>query len=479
MKTNVKYTLFSSFRLAILVCSVTSILLFILSYFIERSFERYAINQSISELNAVISSLESELTVRQPSSPKELNKIEQNMSLILSSHYRLFVYIEDQHGNVILNTPGPNLAIIQQTSQFNFLASTRKTAIWDENRRFYRIAIANFNSPNGNQYSIITAVGQEQQLQYIYRLREGLTTLIMITGMISFIWTLIAIYLTQRPISRLIKRIESVTSKHLSYRIPLDVVPVKFIGIIQAFNDMLARIEDVFQRQRNFTADIAHEIRTPITNLATQTQIALSNARTTDEYREILYSNLEEYEKLSKMISDMLFLAQADNKLLTPELVEIDLLDTFHFIFDYFEPLIEDKNIAFKLAGEVPPIEGDRLMLNRAISNLISNAIRYTPSEQTIHVTLKEVDKKWVQFTISNPGKKIEPKHLPKLFDRFYRVDKSRQRNGEGAGIGLAIVKSIIETLKGQIHAESDDISTRFIVTLPIKKRERLSLSKT
>ena len=209
-------------------------------------------------------------------------------------------------------------------------------------------------------------------------------------------------------------------------------------------------------------------MRTPITNLTTQTQIVLNNARSTEEYREILYSNLEEYEKMSQMISDMLFLAQADNHQLVPNLIDIDLVSMLTMMCDYFEPLTDEKNITFNLEGNCSHIQGDKLMLGRAISNILSNAIRYTPQNEVITITLSQTSVKRVKIIIANPGEKIDSRHLPHLFDRFYRVDESRHRNGtSGAGIGLAIVKSIIQTHKGTIFVESDDRSTRFIINLP------------
>lgn len=485
MKSSTHYILFFCVRLAVLVCTLTCILLFTLSYFIERSFEKYAVEQNIVELNAVVNTLQTELFIHPPVDKHYLDQFEQSIIPILASHHHLYVYIENRDGTVLYKTRGPNLLLAKSLDEFTSSRDNRQTAVWDYDDSTYRVTVVNFTLPDHNQYTIIAAIGREQQQQYVSKLHEGLTIIIIITCVISFVWTMTAIYFTQKPIELLTKRIESLTSKQLSYRIPLSIVPAKFVGIVNAFNDMFARMEDVFHRQRNFTADIAHEIRTPITNLVTQTQIALSNARTTEEYREILYSNLEEYERLSKMISDMLFLAQTDNKLLTPELVNIDLFELFTQIFDYYEPLIEDKNIDFSLRGHVPEIQGDRLMLSRAIGNLISNAIRYTPSGQSILVKLSQYNRHYIQFSVANPGKKIQDKHLPNLFDRFYRVDKSRQRNGEGSGIGLAIVKSIIETLKGTIYVESDDVSTRFVVILPISNQnapaleERSSVSTT
>src|SRR5699024_6933336 len=120
---------------------------------------------------------------------------------------------------------------------------------------------------------------------------------------------------------------------------------------------------------------ISHTNFTPITNLKTQTEVALSHARSVEQYQEILYSNLEEYERMAKMIGDMLFLAQADNKLLKPELVEIDLEAEMRILFDYFSAWAEEKNVLLVLKGEQVWMVGDRLMMRRALSNLVSNAI--------------------------------------------------------------------------------------------------------
>ncbi|QIQ21489.1 heavy metal sensor histidine kinase [Zophobihabitans entericus] len=469
MKTKY-YSLFFSIRLSILLCCVTSALLFILSYIIERSFDNYSVQQNVTDVNAVINSINTELFLHNPRT--EYEEFEQNTSLILAAHNGLYAYIIDKDGNTIYRTRGPDLALVQQHNEFNYIIENGNTAIWNYNDRSYRIAAARISNYAGDEYTVITGVGRTLQQKFIQQLRDGLRILVLISCITTFIWTISTVYLTQKPLNRLSKKIQSITSRHLSYRIPTSIVPAKFIGIVQAFNDMLARIDDVFQRQSNFTADIAHEMRTPITNLVTQTQIALRTERTVEEYQEILYSNLEEYERLSKMITDMLFLAQTDNKKTIPEAISIDLTEEIKSIFEYFEPVAEEQNVSFVLQGNAPVIQGDRAMLSRAIGNLLSNAIRYTPSGESITVSLSQVDKYDIQIVVQNPGKKISSEHLPKLFDRFYRPDESRNRNdggsGSGAGIGLAIVKSIIDIHQGSIWVESDDDSTRFIIHLPI-----------
>ena len=457
-----------SFRLPLIVCLLTCGLLYCFSYLIEHTFEKISIQQNVTELNSVITSVERELTYYSPDENRD--EFFQNLLLILTGHHHLFVYIIDDAGKIVYRTRGPNLSIALPQQDFERLISQNSTAIWNIDKSSYRIGASRVMLDGGRQYTTIVAVGRDLQLDFINRLRNGLGLLIAISCVLALIGSLISIYYTQKPINRLIKKIERINMKSLNYRISTASVPVKYESLVKAFNNMLHRMEDVFERQRNFTADIAHEMRTPITNLTTQTQIVLNNARSTEEYREILYSNLEEYEKMSQMISDMLFLAQADNHQLVPNFIDIDLHSMISLMCEYFEPLTDEKNITFELEGNCSHIQGDKMMLGRAISNIISNAIRYTSENQTIKIKLSQLSQKQIQIIIANPGKKIESRHLPHLFDRFYRVDESRHRNNKdssGTGIGLAIVKSIINTHKGNIYAESDDISTRFIIKLP------------
>lgn len=168
------------------------------------------------------------------------------------------------------------------------------------------------------------------------------------------------------------------------------------------------------------------------------------------------------------MVSDMLFLAQADNNQLIPDRVMFDLSGEVMKVFDFFEAWAEERHIALKFNGMPCLIEGDPQMFRRAINNLLSNALRYTPEGKTVTVSIRTQDNN-VELVTENPGTPIPQAHLSKLFDRFYRVDPSRQRKGEGSGIGLAIVKSIVTAHNGKVRVESDAVSTRFILTVPGK----------
>ena len=264
------------------------------------------------------------------------------------------------------------------------------------------------------------------------------------------------------PLQAIRKGAAEVTANRLDYRLAVDAVPVELAALAATMNDMLARLEESFRRLKDFSADLAHELRTPITNLMTQTQVALVKARTAPEYRDVLASNAEEYERLARMISDMLFLAQADNGLIVPNRELVDLEAEVNALFDFFDALAAEKSILLSLTGSAE-ILGDKLMLRRALANLMSNAIRHTPTDGSIKIDIQNTAA-GATLTIENSGESIAPEHLSRLFDRFYRVDQSR--HSDGAGLGLAITRSIIHAHGGEIRAKSGVNSVSFEIDL-------------
>lgn len=255
------------------------------------------------------------------------------------------------------------------------------------------------------------------------------------------------------PLQAIRQGAAGITASRLHYRLAVDSVPVELAALAQTLNDMLARLEDSFVRLKEFSSDLAHELRTPITNLMTETQVALTKARSADEYRDVLASNAEEYERLARMIGDMLFLAQADNGLIVPNREPVDLAREVRELFDFFDALAEEKSLQLSLSGSAH-ISGDKVMLRRALANLLSNAIRHTPQAGSIRVRI-ERENGSTKLAIENSGEPIPTEHLSRLFDRFYRVDPSRHGSGEGAGLGLAITRSIIRAHGGEISVKS------------------------
>lgn len=411
---------------------------------------------TLSQINLTISSLLSE-----NSDPQ--NEQFSRIKTILNEHQDIAIYLTDNSGNTLFS-PNTHEGIITRLKNYDALKNDPETYL--DNYRITESYIQVGSSHEAKKYRLVTALSLNFHHDYLSSLINNL----IISAVLLCLLTICIVYFLVmrglRPLKNVSDKIKNVTSENLSVRLDPTSVPKELKQLTESFNQMLIKIEDVFVRQTNFSADIAHEMRTPITNLMTETQISLNKNRTKEELIEVLYSNLEEYNRLSRMISDMLFLAQADDNRLIPEKTQVDIQSEIALIFDYFEFLAEDNEIQLKMVGEAKPISADKDMLRRAITNLISNAIRYTPKGDSVSINLANV-KNGIEMIISNPGKKIPEEHLPKLFDRFYRVDKSRQRKNEGSGIGLAIVKSIILAHKGSIHVASDEYSTRFTIFLP------------
>ena len=269
-----------------------------------------------------------------------------------------------------------------------------------------------------------------------------------------------------RPIRDLVKVAKRISASRLNERIQIETLPAELVDLAVSFNEMLKRLEDSFRRLSEFSSDIAHELRTPVSNLMTQSQVALSHTRNPEEYQEVLYSNIEEYERLSRMIGDMLFLAKADNGLIVPHAELMKIESEIDAVIEFYEALASEKSIQILREGQAS-ISGDRLMMRRVFSNLLSNAIRYTPVHGRIQVTVLKNPNDTVTIDFDNPGAPIPVDALERVFDRFYRVDPSRQRQTEGTGLGLPISKSIIHAHGGTLTASNIHDRVRFRICLP------------
>lgn len=267
------------------------------------------------------------------------------------------------------------------------------------------------------------------------------------------------------PLQTIKRRAAEITANRLHTRLPVEAIPLELADLAGTLNEMLSRLEESFQRLSDFSSDLAHELRTPVSNLLTQTQVTLSRPRTADEYRDILASNTEEFERLSRMIADMLFLAKAENKQLIPHQEQLELAAEVAELLEFYGVLAEEKEIRLSVVGQAT-VSGDRLMLRRAISNLLSNALRHTPVGGTVTVRI-ERQGDTVQLAVENTGPCIPAEHLPRLFDRFYRADSARHRTTEGSGLGLAITRSILIAHGGDVTVSSAEGVTRFFLLLP------------
>lgn len=289
----------------------------------------------------------------------------------------------------------------------------------------------------------------------------------MAVGLAALVCGLLGWFAARRglaPLRDICRDAAGITATRLNRRLPVESIPPELAEVASTLNDMLARLEESFRRLSDFSSDIAHELRTPVSNLLTQTQVTLSKARTAEDYQEVLASNAEEFERLSRMIADMLFLAKSDNDLAVPYKESVDLRAEADGVLEFYEAVADENDIKLGIVGNAM-VPGDRLMLRRAISNLISNAFHHTPPGGQISVRIAD-ESEMVRLAIENTGETIAPQHLPRLFDRFYRADPSRQRLADGAGLGLAITRSIMRAHGGDVSVRSADGLTVFELRL-------------
>ncbi len=266
-----------------------------------------------------------------------------------------------------------------------------------------------------------------------------------------------------RPLRRMGEVAASVSAHSLTQRLPQQPMPVELAELAQAFNAMLGRLDDAFQRLSAFSADIAHELRTPLSNLLTHTQVILTQPRPLEDYREALHSNLEELQWMAQLVNDMLYLAKADHGLLAPKREPLALEDEVDALLEFFALLADDAQVSLVREGSAR-IAGDRGMLRRALSNLLDNALRFTPAGGQVRVRMED----GARLVVENTGEGIPASVLPRLFDRFYRADPARHEgSSEHAGLGLAITQSIVRAHGGRIFCESGPGWTRFVIELP------------
>ncbi len=317
--------------------------------------------------------------------------------------------------------------------------------------------------------TVVVAVNTAHHQMFMRNLMRSLWWFVAMAALVMGALGWLAANQGLAPLRTMRERAASVTAQQLDRRIAVDAVPPELEQLALSLNAMLARLEDAFQRLSDFSSDLAHELRTPLSNLLTQTQVALARPREAASYRDTLESVVEECERLSRMIDSMLFLAKAEygqvGQWVQSQAKPVELHQQVQDLFDFYEALAEDRGVQLRLQGQ-GTAAGDALMLRRALSNLLSNAIQYTAPGGLVQVQI-ESDAQHCTLQVRNPGT-VPEEHLARLFERFYRADPARSHgHGEGTGLGLAITRAIVQAHRGQIQAHCADGHTVFTVQLP------------
>ena len=314
--------------------------------------------------------------------------------------------------------------------------------------------------PAGETLNVVVGKRLNEREQMLASYRMKLYAAVGLGALLAFGLGLLLLRRGLKPLRELAQAMGGIQPRSLNQRTPVDNVPSELKEPVQAFNAMLARLEDSFARLSQFSADLAHEIRTPLHNLLGSNSLALNQPRSPADYQELLASNIEEYERLNRMAENLMFLARAEHGQRPLHLQPLDLSQMGDELCDYFEALAEDRQLRLdnSLTGTLTAYQQ---LLQRALGNLLANAVRHAEPGSTVCLRRHDDDEHcWVG--VHNLGQPIAEQHLGKLFDRFYRVDPSRAQPGDSGGLGLAIVHSIMQLHGGQIRVTSDSNGTLF-----------------
>ncbi|NKF22802.1 heavy metal sensor histidine kinase [Solimonas marina] len=257
------------------------------------------------------------------------------------------------------------------------------------------------------------------------------------------------------PLARLSREAQALSPRQLSHRLELAPLPQELSELKASFNGALDRLERAYVQLQAFNADVAHELRTPLSNLIGQTEVALAKPRSPLEFADVLQSNLEELARLRAIVNDMLFLARVDEGEMADRRRQVSLAAEVGKSLEFMDVVLDEAGLAVEVDGDAQAdING--ALFGRAITNLLQNAVQHATSPAPIRVRI-EAGAGAARVSVSNAGEPIPDEHIGRLFDRFYRVDPSRGSDGASHGLGLAIVKAVATMHNGIVFAESRD----------------------
>jgi two-component system, OmpR family, heavy metal sensor histidine kinase CusS len=380
-----------------------------------------------------------------------------------------WVRVLDSAGNIVTETPGMNRFLPPDI----FAPAQSPTSVsgsskdYQNNERLFSLVATN-ETVDDRPY--ILQVAQDRSADERFRKQfRALLALVLGLGLIAS--AVIAVTVTRRglrPLAEMRRSLERVQPGHLSERIEPMRWPLELRPLAASFDDMLGRLEDSFTRLSQFSADLAHELRTPIGNMLGEAQVALTRQRSAEEYRSVIESTAAECERLSGIIDNLLFLARAESAEQQIERLLFNGRVALEKIVSFYQTAAEDRHVNIACSGE-GQIFADPALFNRAVGNLIDNALRFTTDGGKIHISIGTRGGR-TEVSVRDTGSGIAPEHLPRVFDRFYRGDASR--SSAGTGLGLALVKSIVDLHGGSASIESEvGRGTIVLVTFPNETR--------
>ena len=385
---------------------------------------------------------------------------------------RYYIRLLDEHNTPLLTTPG----MAQEVDLAQLVRRTRgrpdvPIAMKGSHGQALRVttSLAPVGTPSAHNVTIQIAIDVSQKEAFLARFRLGFWIIVLGTLVILPVVGYQIARQGIRPVEEMAATARRISSSHLGERIVTEGYPFELASLAGTFNEMLDRLEGSFDRVSRFSADIAHDLRTPVNNIRGEAEVALARARSIDEYRDALESSLEEAVRLSDLIANLLFLARAESPLAHLRRERVDVAELLDGVQQYYEASAADGGIGLSTCVGAAPViaELDRTLMQRAVGNLVSNAVAHTLSGGTVVMTAI-AESTLVRIEVIDSGIGIPPEALPRVFDRFFRVDPSRSQASGGTGLGLAIVQGIVQLHGGKVDIVSQPgKGTRVILSVP------------
>jgi len=387
--------------------------------------------------------------------PPDMNQFRATLDNILVGHANLRVWILRQDGHVLYGNEAP-VALRQEDAREVRL---RTGDGWD--MRGMRLTI---DSPVLAGAELIVAVNIRPSVQFLYAFATALLLICALWVGGTVVLSAWAVRRSLAPIRRLSDQAARIQPDNLAVRLPERGIDRELREFTHSFNSTLDRLQAAYQQMEGFNADVAHELRTPLATLINGTEVTLSSARSVEELKELLGSNLEELQGLTALVNDMLFLARADGGELAQDLQEVQLREVATRVAEFYEASWEEAGLSIAIHGG-GVVRANPRLLRRALANLLSNAIKASPPGQTIDIFCGGGGGEG-EIRVRNVGSPIDPEALPRIFDRFFRADSARSGRAEGHGLGLAIVAAIARMHGGSAFANSDKSGTEVAITI-------------
>ena len=448
----------------LLVCLATLSLYVVLNSELDRSTELF--------LRDKVNVLRTMLRDR----PDDLDGLHEEVELESAArrYEQFYIRLLDAQGRPWLMTPGMaeeldlvGLQRLLTRSQGNVLPLTGRTG-----KAFHVLsAKVPMGSADGPAATIQVAVDVSRKEQLLGRFRFWFW---LMSAVLLMVFPLVGYQIARqgiRPVEEIASTARRITSSHLGERIAAEGYPYELASLALTFNNMLDGLESSFEHISRFSADIAHDLRTPVNNIRGEAEVALARARSVDEYRDALASTLEEAVRLSDLIGNLLFLARTESPLHHLRLEQVNLVLLLEGVREYYDASAAEGGVRLTSdTGQAQIVaEVDRTLLQRAIGNLVSNAVAHTPEGGAVELRARANEGE-VLIEVIDTGVGIPPEALPRVFDRFFRVDPSRSTASGGTGLGLSIVQGIMQLHRGSVRIVSQPgAGTRVTLSMPTR----------